>query len=132
MFNAIVGGIGGSILTVIVSIVLFFKQFQSETNRLYLKSMFDIMKDMYLHIQKNKQIPTELSYELTSLKVIGLKKFEKLKTTIDEINELVDGYNEYIKALLESTTTPTPRQKGKRDDLEKKLKEATKKMYKLT
>ena len=126
----IVSGLVGSILTIIVTVVLFSIQSRSETNRIYLKSMFDIMKNMYINIQQNKEIPEELSFDLLSLKVIGLKKFKNLKISIDELNKLVSDYNIGIKNSLNSTTSAG--QITQKENLEKKLNAVTKILYKLT
>jgi hypothetical protein len=114
---AIISGLIGTIISVCVTVFLFYKQYHSETNRVYLKSMFDTMKKMYVHLQKNEEITDELAFDLLSLKVIGLKKFEKLKEIVDELNKLVSDYNSGVKEALGSTVNAGQiTQKG---DLEK-------------
>jgi hypothetical protein len=126
----IISGLVGSILTIFVTVALFSIQSRSETNRIYLKSMFDIMKNMYISMQKNEEISDELAFELLSLKVIGLKKFAKLKINIDELNKLISEYNNGVRNSLNSTTSAG--QITQKESLEKKLNEVTKILYKMT
>jgi len=128
---ALLGGLAGSVLVSIISLIIFNKQSRKESNRHFIKPMLDTIQNIYLASQKNSKVPDEDLNYLISFKVVGLKQFKNFRNEINEIQKLIISYNTGVDETLSKTETSSL-QISSKSELDEKLFKTIEELYKLT
>lgn len=108
MQNLLSGALGGLIGTLISSLISYFifrKQFQIDSNRHILESMYEKIRFIYTEIELSHEINEETLSFLLSYNAIGLPEFKKVKEELSTLRSKLNDYNKCHKESLKETST---------------------------
>ncbi|HEY9162912.1 MAG TPA: hypothetical protein VIS94_17700 [Desulfomonilia bacterium] len=134
MDNLLSGALGaliGTIISSLLSYLIFRKQIKVDSNRIFLSNLLETIQDIYLSLQHGTEVKEDHIKRLISFRAIGLKEFNKINNKINELNTLIISYNEGVLKSLKSTTT-TSHQINARSESEKKVFELIKVLRDMT
>jgi len=134
MDNLLSGAFGaliGTIISSLLSYLIFRKQIKVDSNRIFLSSLLTTIQDIYLSLQHGTEVKEDHIKRLISFQAIGLKEFNKINDKINELNSLLISYNSGVIQTLKSTST-TSLQITTRSESEKKVFELVKVLRDMT
>jgi hypothetical protein len=131
LLTGAIGGLIGTVVSSVVSFLIFRRQANIESNRIFLQTLLFRIQKVYLSIQQNKEVDDGDIKYLISFQAIGFKDFRNLNDTLIELKIHIIQYNEGVRKTIESTTTSTL-QVSSKSEVERRIVKVVEQIRKLT